>query len=217
MINTQFLRLFSLVNVILLCTNLQAQQPVNLSLAKKAIEHHYESGLLDQEMVQVYKEAWQQIERIAPKDNSIIIIDIDETALSNYDYFKLMGFTKGTEVAFRYWKSLGHCNVIKPTLSFYKKLIKKGFKVVFISCRGIEIYEQTATNLKKTGYHTFERIALRTQEDTKVPFYTYKKQKRYDLVNEGYEIIACIGDQWSDLEGEHTGIKIKLPNYILYE
>jgi len=33
-------------------------------------------------------------------------------------------------------------------------------------------------------------------------------------VKKGYEIIANIGDQWSDLVGGNSGYKIKLPNYL---
>ena len=42
----------------------------------------------------------------------------------------------------------------------------------------------------------------------------WKEAKREVLVSKGYNIIACIGDQWSDLEGGSTGIKIKLPSYL---
>lgn len=215
--NMKSLILINIVSVSFFCFYVHPQKPENLTLAKQDVELYYESKSFNQEVKEVLEEAWHQLKNIVPTDKSTIIIDIDETALSNYEYFKLMGLAKGNQTAFTYWKSLGYCRAIKPTLSFYKKLIKKGFKVVFISCRSTKIYKQTAANLKKVGYHTFERIILRTKKDMKVPFYTYKKQKRYDLANEGYEIVACVGDQWSDLEGEHTGIKVKLPNYILYE
>ncbi len=215
--NMKSLKIINILSLSVFYFYVHTQEPVNLTLAKQDVELYYESSSFDQEVKKVLEQAWLQLKNIVPTDKSTIIIDIDETALSNYEYFKLMGLAKGNQTTFTYWKGLGYCRAIKPTLSFYKKLIKKGFKVVFISCRSIEIYDQTAANLKKAGYHTFERIILRTQDDLKVPFYTYKKQKRYELVNEGYEIVACVGDQWSDLEGEHTGIKVKLPNYISYE
>ena len=44
----------------------------------------------------------------------------------------------------------------------------------------------------------------------------FKSKKRTELTNEGYIIVGTVGDQWTDLEGPYTGIKIKLPNY-LYE
>jgi len=42
---------------------------------------------------------------------------------------------------------------------------------------------------------------------------TYKTNERNKLVEKGYEIVATIGDQYSDILGTNHGIQIKLPNY----
>ena len=41
-----------------------------------------------------------------------------------------------------------------------------------------------------------------------------KEQKRKEFAGHGYNIIMCVGDQPSDLYGEYTGIKVKIPNYV---
>jgi len=42
----------------------------------------------------------------------------------------------------------------------------------------------------------------------------FKSAKRVELIEMGYEIIGTVGDQWSDLEGPHHGIQVKIPNYL---
>ena len=44
----------------------------------------------------------------------------------------------------------------------------------------------------------------------------FKSKVRTELSAKGYEIVGTVGDQWTDLNGPHSGIQIKLPNY-LYE
>ena len=41
---------------------------------------------------------------------------------------------------------------------------------------------------------------------------TYKTAERTKVEAEGYTIIADVGDQMSDLEGEHSGCHFKVPN-----
>jgi len=197
---------------------LKYHEPQNLAHARSQVQEYYDSGALDQEITRVMDDAWQHLEFVPATDTSVIVIDIDETALSNYVYYKRMGFGKGTEDIFSAWKKQGKGQVIKSTLEFYKKAIAKGFKIFFISCRGVELYDATSQNLKREGYTTFEGIILRTEDDKKIPFYEYKKNARRKLVEKhGYDIVACVGDQWSDLEGDYAGHRVKVPNYILSE
>ncbi len=183
---------------------------------RKQVQQYYESGEYQNEITEILHNAWQKLKHINPTETSVVVIDIDETALSCYDFFKNTQFVK-IEPNFRQWKSLGTAPAIEPVLHFYRKLIKHGFKIIFISCRGQELHNATARNLTSVGYKTFERIILRTLEDKLMPFHEYKKRKRAELAQEGWHVVACIGDQWSDLEGEHTGLRIKIPNYILSE
>ena len=44
--------------------------------------------------------------------------------------------------------------------------------------------------------------------------FEFKSAKRVELIELGYEIIGTVGDQWSDLEGPHHGIQVKIPNYL---
>lgn len=197
-------------------TTQTTQKPLNLTENKKLVESYYESGAFQQETADVLHDAWEKLKNITPQDNTVVIIDIYETALSHYAYFKMMQFAK-EESSFIRWKFLGLSPAITPVLHFYNKLIDHGFKVIFISCRSEPLREATRNNLKQVGYDTFEQIILRTPKDKLIPFYAYKKKKRAELAKEGWHIVACVGDQWSDLAGDHTGLRIKIPNYILSE
>lgn len=45
----------------------------------------------------------------------------------------------------------------------------------------------------------------------------YKSEARQKIEDKGYEIIASIGDQWSDLLGHHRpSVLIKMPNPLYY-
>jgi len=183
------------------------------------IQNYYESGIHEQETEAVLQHAWKKLETICPKQNYLVIIDIDETALSNYEYFKKNGWQKDSEDNFAQWKALQKTPAIIPMLQFYEKLICHGFKIIFISSRADELLPETQQNLIDQGYHTFEKIILRSPEEqselfSSAVFSSFKTKKRKELVEQGYEIIACIGDQWSDLQGDNTGIKIKVPTFF---
>ncbi|MFC1845544.1 HAD family acid phosphatase [Candidatus Dependentiae bacterium] len=180
------------------------------------ILEYYESGQHEQEMRDALNKAWQELEQIPVTENATIVIDIDETALSSYEYFKANNWQKGSEELFNAWKMLKRAKAFAPTQEFYQKAIEKGFKIVFISCRGVQQYQQAYENLCEQGYTIFEEIILRSPEEqaqlfSSEAFSSYKAHRRQQLVDEGYDIVACVGDQWSDLEGGNTGLKIKVP------
>ena len=173
----------------------------------RELKAYYEQGHFYDEVDQILTEAFSKIKKITPSDNAIIIFDIDDTALSHHDYYILKGFTVGDYQSWSHWISMQISPAIEPVLIFYKMCLDLGFKVIFMSCREDEFYNSTYEHLMKLGYSRFEKIILRTPQDRHTPFTEYKQNKRKELIKQGYEVIACIGDQWSDLEGNHTGIK----------
>ena len=53
-----------------------------------------------------------------------------------------------------------------------------------------------------------------TGDEAKMKAVDFKSTKRVWLTEQGYKIIGTVGDQWSDLEGEYHGIRVKIPNYL---
>ena len=206
---TFVLSLFSLFA----CSSSEDFQLQNLDISKKLVENYYESGQFDTECKDVYDDAIRQIEKLSLPQNAAVVFDVDETVLSNYNSTKSIGFG--------YVQNIWHNDILRAdepaipqTKVFYDWLISKNIKIIFLTGRYQEICEATKKNLIAKGFSQFDTLIVRNSDEMKMPAAEFKIQKRDELVKKGYAIIACVGDQWSDLEGGNTGIKIKLPNYL---
>ncbi|MGQ9799868.1 MAG: HAD family acid phosphatase, partial [Ignavibacterium sp.] len=186
---------------------------LNLSVAKDIVKDYYESGKYDQELTEIYSEAREQIEKIKITSNSLVIFDIDDTALSNYEISKRLDFGYDHQIV-QDWVMSSKLPAIKQTLEFYNYLKSKGVKLIFLTGRQSEEYEATFRNLIETGYTDFDTLIVRNLDERDFSATKFKTLKREELTRGGYNIIMSVGDQWSDLEGEYTGIKVKIPNYL---
>lgn len=198
---------------VIACSSSEEMQLQNLDTAKKLVQNYYESGQFDNECKNIFEDAVVQIEKLSLPNNAAVIFDVDETALSNYNSTKSTGFG--------YVREIWHNGVLRAeepavpqTKIFYDWLVFKNIKIIFLTGRYQEVYEATKKNLITKGFSQFDTLIVRDMNEMKIPAAEYKTQKREELVKKGYNIIACAGDQWSDLEGGNTGIKIKLPNYL---
>jgi acid phosphatase len=195
------------------CSTSENSQLQNLDISKKLVEDYYESGQFDKECKEVYDEAIAQIKKLSLPKKAAVVFDVDETALMIYNSTKSIGFG--------YVREIWHNEILRAeepaipqTKTFYDWLISKNIKIIFLTGRYPEAYEATKKNLIAKGFSRFDTLIVRNADEIKLPAEKYKTQKRDELVNKGYSIIACVGDQWSDLKGGNTGIKIKLPNYL---
>ena len=195
------------------CSSSEIFQLQNLDISKKLVENYYESGQFDAECKDVYDDAVKQIERLSLPKNAAVVFDVDETVISNYNSTKSIGFGYVREV----WHNeilRAEEPAIPQTKIFYDWLVSKNIKVIFLTGRYPEIFEATKKNLIAKGFSQFDTLIVRNADEIKMSAVNYKIQKREEIIKKGYNIIACVGDQWSDLEGGNTGIKIKLPNYL---
>ncbi|KAI5336948.1 hypothetical protein L3X38_016217 [Prunus dulcis] len=119
--------------------------------------------------------------------------------------------------AFNTWVLEGTAPVLPESLKLYKKLLKLGVKVVFITGRGEDQRNVTTSNLKNVGYHTWEKLVLKGSTYSGNTSYVYKSTERTKLVKNGFRIIGNIGDQWSDILGTNVGNRtFKLPDPMYY-
>lgn len=186
---------------------------LNLDTAKKLVQHYYESGEFDKECSIAIENAKSEILKLKVNNKSLVVFDIDETALSNYQHTKEIGFGYVYSL-WEEWLEKADAKAIPETRKFYDWLIKNNIHVAFISGRYAETYNATLKNLYDQGYTKFDTLITRTNLTAKIPAAEWKAIEREKLARKGYNIIACIGDQWSDMVGGYTGIKIKLPNYL---
>ncbi|TSA30380.1 MAG: hypothetical protein D4R68_00865 [Ignavibacteriales bacterium] len=178
-------------------------QIMNLGAAKNAVQAYYESGAFDRECSRIIDDAIDQIDGINLSGKSAVVFDIDETALSNYEYTKEIGFGYVYKL-WNEWQQKGIAPAIKDTKRFYDYLVLKNIHVIFITGRYAEVGEATKRNLIEQGYVKFDTLIIRSDSERKILAAEWKAAKREELVSKGYNIIACIGDQWSDLVGGNT-------------
>ena len=144
-----------------------------------------------------------------------IVFDVDETALTSVP--------RGCEVGFKSIPELEHLWVVSasaPAIPGVLRLFRwiqenrPEVKIFFLSGRREKEYHATQFNLKREGFSHYERLIVREENDLFANMALYKLEQRRELEEQGYTIVATIGDQWSDFDGGHTGYMVKLPNYL---
>jgi len=187
--------------------------PVNLQLAKKDIMNYYEKGRYSNDLKDIISNAENEINKLNLPANSAVVFDVDETSLSNYETIKKIHFGYVRDM-WDNWINEAMAPAIPEVKQFYDFVILKKIKVIFLSSRTSSQYNATYSNLKNAGYLTFDTLILKGNSDLSITSLEFKSKQRELLTNKGYDIIAVIGDQESDLQGNYHGIQIKLPNYI---
>jgi len=209
----KYLTIVILLTIIFLSSCEKNEKPVNLSVAREDVKQYYESGKYDKELNSVIEEAKEKFSTVQFDDNSVVIFDVDETALNNYGLAEQMGFGYVYEMN-KKWNAEMKAPAINQVKELYDFLLSKGAKVIFLTGRNFPEYEATYQNLKKEGYTVFDTLITQIGDETKMKAQDFKSAKRVWLTKQGYEIIGTVGDQWSDLEGKYFGIQIKIPNYL---
>ncbi|MEN3284623.1 MAG: hypothetical protein V7607_5763 [Solirubrobacteraceae bacterium] len=138
-----------------------------------------------------------------------IVLDIDETSLSNYSAINADNFTFGVNSQGEAVNKIGVA--IAPTLELFNLAKKNGVAVFFITGRGEAVRQPTTENLQAQGYSGWDGLTLKPAGTT-LTTVAYKSGARAAIEQQGYRIIANVGDQYSDLAGGHEDEAFKLPN-----
>lgn len=86
----------------------------------------------------------------------------------------------------------------------------------FITGRHRDLCGVTKKNLLKAGYTHWAALYCRPDIDERPSIIPFKSSIRKKISQEGYVIIANIGDQKSDLKGGFSEKGYKLPNPFYY-
>ena len=184
----------------------------NLAEVRTQIKEYHKSGRYDADLKMIFTKANLEFSKITPRTNSLVIFDIDETALSNYQFGLDYDFGYNEEI-WDEWVNEKRATAIKEVKDFYNMLVSKGFRIAFITGRNTSHYNDTKENLISEGYTIFDTLITRKMDALKTTALIYKSEERQKLVDKGYEIVATVGDQYSDILGANHGIQIKIPNY----
>jgi acid phosphatase len=211
--NNSYLKITLILSLTFFIACDKNEKPVNLSVARNEVKQYYESGKYDEELNGVIIEAKEKFGKVDFKDNTVVIFDIDETALNNYGLAEQMGFGYVYEMN-KQWNAELKAPAIPQVKELYEFLLSKGAKIIFLTGRNFYEYEVTYQNLVKEGYTVFDTLITQIGEETKMKAKDFKSGKRVWLTKQGYDIAGTVGDQWSDLEGFYHGIQVKIPNYL---
>jgi acid phosphatase len=190
--------------------------PKPLYEAQMDVEDFHTGGGYDAELSGVISNAMLFASAGTPANNSVWVFDIDETSLSGYSEMLSIGFGYVPKLS-KDWILSATAPAINQTLGLYQHLIQLGYRVVFLTGRTYDEADATATNLAQAGYTGYDTLIVRQPSEVNQTATVFKSNRRTILVEqEGYDVVGCIGDQWSDLHGPYTGYKVKLPNYIYW-
>jgi predicted secreted acid phosphatase len=212
--------LFLTLNLIFMATA-SFSEPQNMGLLKKEIKYYHDSGLYEKELEQKIAEAQQyileqaQLHQRKNETKLAIVLDIDETSLSNYDHIIERDFA-GNHQQIHDVMLMANARVIDPMLRLYNTALKHGIKVFFVTGRKPSERQATEKNLIQAGYTNWSGLYVRPESYSPKSIIPFKSSTRAMIEKQGYIIIATIGDQCSDLKGGHAQKGFKLPNPFYY-
>lgn len=202
----------------IICLSPALAEPANLSLLKKDIQAYHDSGLYEKELAQVIAQAHKYITKEALTNNRqdspkklAIILDIDETSLSNYNKMIKRDFIANRALIHQEVLA-ANSPAIKPVLSLYQDALKLGIKIFFVTGRPLSELKATRTNLLRAGFSHWAGLYLRPDNYHQSSIIPFKIKARQSIIHQGYTVIASIGDQDSDLKGGFMQKGFKLPN-----
>ncbi len=138
-----------------------------------------------------------------------LVLDVDETSLSNYTAINADNFTFGPQSVAEATNEIG--TAIAPTLELFNLAKANGVAVFFITGRREASRAHTEHNLTREGYSGWQQLVLKPDASTDSTV-QYKSGARAAIEQQGYRIVANVGDQYSDLAGGHEDVGFKLTN-----
>src|SRR5215471_21070343 len=195
--------------------------PLNIDKVKEVLLA-YQAGDYDGDVAAVFAAARAYVEgRAGAVSKPALVLDIDETSLSNWANIKANNFgfiadgvcdrLPNGPCGFRAWIQQGVAPVVKPALDLFNAAKAKGVAVFFITGRRDSERQATLWNLDRAGYEGWARLITRgDRNDDDVQ--QFKTKQREKVAAAGYTIIANMGDQLSDLEGGFAECAFKVPN-----
>jgi HAD superfamily, subfamily IIIB (Acid phosphatase) len=145
------------------------------------------------------------------RDNArrAIVLDIDETSLSNYSAIVADNFTFGPNSQAEATNEIG--KAITQTLKVFNDAKARGIAVFFVTGRPESQRAVTEENLRREGFDGWQGLTLKPVGST-LTTVAYKSGARAAIEQQGFRIVANVGDQYSDLAGGHADRAFKIPN-----
>jgi acid phosphatase len=196
-----------------------------LYVVQRQVRTYISSGRYEADVAAVAARAEQWLVQRAPQvTKPAIVLDIDETSLSNWPAYQLNGWgpiltgscdlEKGP-CSIRAWQMLGTSKALAPTLALARRATAMGVAVFFISGRPADLKEVTERNLRDQGFEP-TGVIVAPAGATFPSAVAFKAPERRKLIEAGYTIVLSLGDQQSDLDGGYAERTFKLPNPVYF-
>lgn len=198
------------------CASPLAPEPPNLDTAKSAVRIYQNSGGYNRDLAEVAARAVAWIEsraaRRAPDERLAVVLDVDETVLSNWPYMQAHDFG-WDDASWNAWIAAGECPPLAAGREVFLAARRGGMDVVLLTGRE-EVRDRPGTekNLRAEGMGDYAMLVMAPPGGAKPDSATFKTAARAALEREGWTIIANVGDQASDLAGGHAERTFKLPD-----
>jgi acid phosphatase len=194
-----------------------SSQIPNLNDIKDEIKAYYVSGNYLAEVRAIEADAQSYLDKRVHDGvaKPALVLDIDDTALSTYDYETAHDF--GFDPAsWNQYATDDHFTAITPTLDLVLHAKAENVAVFFVTGRRQPQTDVTRENLQKAGYPAPDDLFLRPVDDNASSVVPFKSGARATIESRGYTVLESIGDQWSDLNGGHAERVYKLPNPMYF-
>jgi acid phosphatase len=192
---------------------------------QQEVERYIDSGGYERDFAAVVAEAREWVEQRAPGVRKpAIVLDIDETSLSNWPAYRLNGWGRVVNgpcdlergpCGLRAWQAMADSKALPPTRELARRALSMGVAVFFISGRPPNLREATERNLRGQGY-SWTGVILLPEGAHFASAVDFKAPERRKIEEQGYTILLSMGDQQSDLDGGYTQRTFKLPNPVYY-
>jgi predicted secreted acid phosphatase len=189
----------------------------NLDTVKTEINTYYQSGHYERDVsnVDAHLKSYVDARLKQGVRKPAVVFDIDDTMLSSYAYERAYNFAY-TERTWSQWERADRFPPIEPTLQLARYLTGQHVAVFYVTGRREPGRAITQHELTAAGYPMPIALYLRPASDTAASVIPYKSRTRAAIERQGYDILASIGDQWSDLRGGYADQLYKLPNPMYY-
>jgi len=151
------------------------------------------------------------------QENLALVLDIDETTLSNYQEELGADFAYNAAV-FNAWVESAQAPAIPGTLRLYREAQRLGVSIVFITGRVEAQRGATERNLRAQGFDKWQELVMRADDHGTQTIGEFKRVARSQMAAKGYTLALNVGDQWSDLRGKpeaQYSVKYPDPYYFI--
>jgi acid phosphatase len=207
------------------CATPRAARVPNLWQVEQGLSRYVDSGAYDRDFAAVADRARAWLEQRARHGGKLaIVLDIDETSLSNWPAYRVNNWARVTAgpcdlehgpCGLRAWQAMAKSPALAPTLALVRRAHELGVAVFFVTGRPEALRAPTEENLRAAGY-TWDGLVLPPAGAVYASAAQFKAPARQAIAAQGYAVVLSMGDQQSDLDGGFAERTFKLPNPVYF-